>query len=106
MRNAVIASAVLILILSLIIAFPADEGAHAEKRIRTEWEKEEFPGVHRDEGPHHLTSSAADVYCIAWYDFETLDWQGSEEEASAACIRSKDRNRCGAAPGPIPSIST
>ena len=46
------------------------------KRMMRPWTKGEFPDL-VNQGPNGLYKAAAiDTYCIASYDFETMDWQG------------------------------
>jgi hypothetical protein len=51
-----------------------DTGSH-NRRIYRDWIEEEFPVI-VDPGAHQFTESAADTYCIVWFDFDSEDWQG------------------------------
>jgi len=48
----------------------------AAKRLMKPWSREEFPEL-VNQGPEGMyTAAQQDTYCIVWYDFEQMNWQG------------------------------
>ncbi|MDD3641880.1 MAG: FlgD immunoglobulin-like domain containing protein [Candidatus Krumholzibacteria bacterium] len=51
---------------------------HAGWIVRQEWEADELFGDRELDAfrGEHYTTAQADTYCLVWYDFEMLNWQG------------------------------
>jgi hypothetical protein len=41
----------------------------------TLWPRDAFPQIEQ-QGARQFTAAQVDTYCIVWYDFESMDWQG------------------------------
>jgi len=74
-RSVIVVSALVVLLCIAASAFarePVTRGLRPERA----WTQQEFPEL-TDPGLMGLVESAAvDTYCIVWYDFETMHWQG------------------------------
>jgi hypothetical protein len=50
-----------------------------------DWTEGEFPQL-VDPGAHSYMTAQVDTYCIVWYDFEAMDWQGFTQVDNTAQI--------------------
>jgi hypothetical protein len=77
MQRLAIAVACAILALSLSTPLSARDPARLGLRPAVPWTETELPHL---EDPNlrelNMMEAAVDTYCIVWYDFETMNWQG------------------------------